>query len=106
MAINIKAGVFGQLHDVMRPALNAVQQVWRLHGRTPTITSIEDGQHIPTSKHYQGLAFDVRLNDIDNALHERLVREVSGLISSRGFDVIHEYHDTPRDHLHIEFDPK
>jgi len=102
---NIKPGVYGSLQPVMDNALDAVQQVWSTHTLRPTITSIADGQHMQGSKHYQGLAFDVRLNDIPLELHETLRREVSNMVGS-AFDVLHEYHGTTNDHLHIEFDPK
>ena len=105
MAFTIKPGVFGTLQDVMMPALDAVQRVWAAHGLRPTITSIEDGQHQVDSKHYQGLAFDIRFNDITPELHNRLTTEVAQLAGS-AYDVIHESHGTDNDHLHIEFDPR
>lgn len=106
MAFAIKSGVFGTLNNVMFPALQAVQDVWELHGlQRPTITSIEDGQHRPNSLHYRGLAFDIRLNDVPPQMHEAIRREVQQL-AGPAYDVIHEYHATDRDHLHVEFDPK
>jgi hypothetical protein len=105
MAFSIKPGVFGTLKDIMNPALTAVQQVWYNNGlAAPTITSIEDGEHMPNSKHYTGEAFDIRLNDIAGAIHSELAREVQA-VAGDAYDVLHEYHGTERDHLHIEFDP-
>jgi hypothetical protein len=104
MAFRIKEGVYGELKDVMIPALEAVQRVWSAYGYTPTITSIEDGTHRPGSLHYAGLAFDIRLNDIPNAMHEKLTAAVASVIGS-AYDVVHENHGTPNDHLHVEFDP-
>lgn len=106
MAFTIKNGVYGTLQDVMKPALDAVAAVWSTAALgPPVITSIEDGDHLPNSKHYQGLAVDIRLNNIAPGLHDRLRTEVARL-AGPAFDVIHEYHGTDRDHLHIEFDPK
>lgn len=105
MAFTIKPGVFGTLQDVMLPALDAVQRVWAAHGLRPTITSIEDGVHQAGSKHYEGLAFDIRLNDIDPNLHARLRIEAAQLMGD-AYDVVHESHGTDNDHLHVEFDPR
>jgi len=100
----IKDGVFGQLQPVMDPALSAVRQVWASHALgAPVITSIQDGQHSAGSLHPFGLAFDVRLNNIAFN-HEQLRAEVAA-IAGGAFDVVHEYHGTPEDHLHTEFDP-
>lgn len=100
----IKPGVSGRLQPVMERALDAVRSVWSAHGLGfPVITSIEDGQHMSGSKHYQGLAFDIRLNDVSFD-HERLQLEVAAL-SGSAFDVIHENHGRTDDHLHVEYDP-
>lgn len=100
----IKEGVYGTLQEVMTPALDAVARVWSSHalGR-PVITSIEDGTHQADSKHYQGLAFDVRLNNI-TADHETLRGELAALLGP-AFDVVHEYHGQAADHMHLEYDP-
>lgn len=105
MAFAVKPGVFGRLQPQMDPVLPAVSAVWNIHGlEVPMITSIEDGTHMPGSKHYEGLAVDIRLHDIPQPLHETLRAEVAAVIGS-GFDVVHEYHGTANDHLHIEYDP-
>lgn len=102
---SIKPGVFGALQPVMDTALDAVRRVWASHRlKLPVITSIEDGQHMAGSKHYQGLAFDIRLNDVIFD-HERLRAEVQ-LLCGLAFDVVHENHGQPDDHLHVEYDPK
>ena len=101
----IKPGVSGKLQPVMDTALDAVRRVWASHGLGfPVITSIMDGQHMDGSKHYQGLAFDIRLNTVVSD-HDRLAGEVA-LLCGAAFDVIHENHGTASDHLHIEYDPK
>lgn len=99
----LKPGVFGTLQPVMDPALDAVRRVWASHGLRPVITSIQDGQHKDGSKHPLGLAFDIRLNDVP-LNHETLRLEVASM-AGIAFDVVHENHGTPEDHLHVEFDP-
>lgn len=103
---NIKPGVSGKLQPVMDTALDAVRRVWAAHSLGwPTITSIMDGQHMSGSKHYLGLAFDIRLNDVPADIHTGLANEVQ-LLSGNAFDVVHENHGQPDDHLHVEYDPK
>lgn len=70
------------------------QQNWPL----PTITSGHDGQHMKGSKHYEGLAIDVRTRGYNAKFYHVLVRAA---IASFGFDVVLE-----KDHIHIEYDPK
>jgi len=100
----LKDGVFGELQPVMDTALDAVRRVWASHNLgAPVITSIQDGEHDPNSLHYQGLAFDIRLNDI-TFNHETLKSEVA-MLAGPAFDVLHEYHGQPKDHMHVEYDP-
>ena len=64
------------------------------------VTSLCDGKHMSNSKHYQGLAADLRIN---NVLPAKLMELLSILKNALGvdFDVVLE-----KDHIHIEFDPK
>jgi hypothetical protein len=104
MAFAIKPGVSGELRPEMDPVLAVVPTIWRMHGLgAPTITSIQDGQHRPDSFHYRGLAIDFRLRDVPAELHETLRSEVAAALGSN-FDVLHEYHGTTSDHLHVEYD--
>lgn len=62
------------------------------------ITSINDGRHMPKSKHYEGHAFDVRIWWLTDQLR------CTGAIAEKlgpDFDVVLE-----KDHIHIEYDPK
>lgn len=107
MGFSIKEGVYGTLRHEMDPALNAVQAVWALNRLGyPVITSIKDGAHMAQSKHYEGLAFDIRLNNIAPGLHDVLREQVQN-VAGDDFDVVHkaENHGQPHDHLHIEYDP-
>lgn len=102
---NIKTGVQGNLQPVMNRALDAVRDTFATYGlKQPTITSIRDGVHMQGSKHYEGLAFDIRLNDVTFS-HEVLKQAIQRLCGS-AFQVLHEYHGTEKDHLHIEYDPR
>ncbi len=103
VAFAIKPGVFGDLQPEMDPVMPTVSSIWSAHGLgIPTITSIQDGDHAADSKHYVGLAVDIRLNDIDPDLHETLSGEVQSALGSQ-FWILHEYHGTASDHLHIQY---
>lgn len=105
VAFAIKPGVYGTLQPTMDPVLPAISAVWRLHRLSiPTVTSIQDGVHKAGSKHETGEALDIRLKDVPLTLHEILRQEVADILGS-SFDVVHEYHGSDRDHLHIEYDP-
>ncbi len=65
-----------------------------------TITSVRDGKHSKNSKHYEGLAVDLRTKHM-NARDKKLI--VTKLTKALGkqYDVVLE-----KTHLHVEFDPK
>ncbi|MGZ8216223.1 hypothetical protein [Methylomagnum sp.] len=83
----------------MLPAIRTAVSVWLKHGRALVITSGLDGRHRKGSRHYSGLALDLRSRDLggaDRVLMARQLREALG----DGFRVILE-----RDHIHVEHDP-
>jgi len=65
-----------------------------------TITSVMDGQHMPGSLHYKGLAFDFRTRDLQDWEKDTLVKNLR-LRLGLEYDVVLE-----PDHGHVEFDPK
>lgn len=82
-------------------ALHAIDQTLALFdesGLSLTITSARDGTHGAHSHHYKGMAFDIRIWDIADEVHDwaEKIREKLG----GNYQVIVE-----RDHIHIEFDP-
>jgi hypothetical protein len=73
---------------------------WGITGREAVITSAKDRSHQPNSKHYNGLAVDIRTRGISDA---DLGMLLAYLIASlgRSWDVVLE-----PNHMHIEYDPK
>lgn len=74
-----------------------------LNRHTPeglVVTSVKDGKHMPTSLHYQGLAFDIRTRDMQPVMIKACLEEIKGVLGYQ-FDVVFE-----GDHIHVEFDPK
>ena len=100
--MRIKKGVrLDLLQPQMTPVMIAVERIWWVHGRDPTITSGNDGKHRSDSLHYQGLALDFRTKDLSDTL---AIFFRDQLVSSLGenYDVLLEFE--PR-HMHIEYDP-
>ncbi len=78
----------------------------------PVITSGRDGSHGQNSLHDEGLAIDLRANNIDDDdtvlddtdLPERIRDALQEELGS-DYDVVFEYPGEPRAHIHIEYDP-
>ena len=94
MKVWIKQGVCGDLQPIARKGLGRATDMFHKHGESIYITSLRDGNHIPGSLHYDGLAFDIL---------PPLTFDFSELAAALGsdWDVINE--DT---HIHCEYDPK
>lgn len=69
------------------------------YGSPTVITSLVDGIHSPTSRHYVGLAVDFRIWYIEN--HEQDVAQE--LIKALGPDY---YVRLEEDHIHVSFKPR
>jgi len=76
-------------------------------GDTLVVTSANDGRHKRGSRHYQGLAFDIRLRDAHGRVGTIIDEAAITLWCTRlrdalpSWDIIDE-----GDHLHLEYDPK
>lgn len=65
------------------------------------ITSVLDGKHMKFSKHYRGLAIDVRINDKPIDEVHRFYYTLTYDSNLKDYDIVLE-----KDHIHIEYDPK
>lgn len=69
-------------------------------GKPFVVTSCTDGKHKKGSKHYDGLAIDIRTRHLN-------VTEINNLVlwfksrHDKQFDMVVE-----KDHIHVEYDPK
>ena len=75
------------------------ESVFKKYSADLVITSVSNGKHMPTSRHYGGYAFDARTRDIMPTELKELTEDVSEALGNE-FDVVLEV-----DHLHVEFDP-
>ena len=71
--------------------LNRLDALWERHGLRLVVTAGKDGKHMVGSKHYEGLAADLRFP----------LRDEIKAVLGPGWDVVWE-----KDHIHIERDPK
>lgn len=87
---------------VLLAGLYRVQWAVEAAGLGPlTVTSVWDGTHLPDSRHYVGLAADLRTHHLSSEADRRRMWEVVAEALGPGWDVILEV-----DHIHIEFDPR
>lgn len=72
----------------------------RITGTEMTVTAIVDGVHKSGSRHYMGLAADIRTRDLPPPVAAALVAALKLEIDA-DFDIVLE-----ADHIHLEYDPK
>lgn len=99
----LKDGVIlAGLNIKMRPALIALEKVYKRLGRSEgvTITSGLDGVHSAGSLHYYGLAVDGRTHYFTEEEIDRAVAQLKNELGNN-YDVVKE-----STHIHIEYDPK
>jgi hypothetical protein len=91
----------------MKDTLYVVSQVWAANGApTPVVTSGNDGQHAPSSLHYQNAAIDLRANNVSGDVAQKLANDLAAKLGD-SYDVLYEQDaDNPaNNHIHVEYDP-
>lgn len=99
-----KPGVIIQgLKPVMFPLIVYASNIhFKLfNSKKMVITSVLDGKHMKFSRHYRGLAFDVRINDKSIDEIHLFYNALATDINLKDYDIVLE-----KDHIHIEYDPK
>lgn len=85
-------------------AIMIADQVYASHGQLEMwLTSVDDSTHSHGSRHYSGLAIDIRTKDIPGGSLGNKARAIHATLKSRldkEYDVILE-----SDHIHVEYDP-
>lgn len=102
--LRIKSGTNGaRIYGLQPPMILAAMvcvDVMKSRNADATITAGIDGKHMVSSKHYVGLAFDLRTNILTDADKEAVRLEIKSALGD-DYDVVAE-----GDHIHIEFDVK
>ena len=103
--MSLKAGVkLTGLHPELLVAWIEARAVWQKFGvEDAVMTSCRDGVHMRASKHFLGLAFDLRCKGMENV--EEAVRQLKKRCGL-DFDIIHESAGLDNEHVHVEYDPK
>jgi len=105
----VKLGVYyNKLKRPIRRAMNIVDQVFiDMTGREAVLTSTNEGDHSPSSLHYDNLAMDFRMKDIPFEKRDSIRLEVRKRLRDQfgalKYDVVFSEYDTA---LHVEYDPK
>lgn len=82
-------------------AITVVSSIYAQHGYDCVLTSVTDGVHGRTSRHYSGAAVDFRIRHVPKADIRQILRVVQDALGPDDFDIVLE-----QTHLHVEFDPK
>jgi uncharacterized protein YcbK (DUF882 family) len=99
MKLKSGASLKGVQWEMFEAAIK-VEAAFNAYGHECTITSGSDGQHMPRSLHYKGLAMDFRIRDVPVSQRYKIVKSAKSRLGT-DFDVVLE-----KDHLHVELDPK
>lgn len=102
MGLSLKPGVNVQgLRPEILLAMIIARDVYVKEGlEACCITSVCDGKHSPTSLHYAGQAFDIRIWDIAPDALGNLVLAIRAALTT-DYDVVLE-----KDHIHVEYQPR
>lgn len=105
--MKLKKGVrLTNLTPQMSLACYIVESVYRRlqPGHDVTITSVDDGEHGARTLHGNGKAIDFRTKDW-NGNKYKLQYDIKAALGD-DFDVVLEDLHGPREHIHVEYDPK
>jgi len=104
--ITCKPGVeMRSTHPVTLRALADLAEGWAevLPQHPFVVTSLTDGIHVSDSRHYLGLAFDVRVHGAPQAHLELILRQFRA--AHPGWRAVVEAWGRPHEHLHVEWRP-
>lgn len=104
--IRLKAGAsVDNTRPILWWAVAIVGEIYDAHQIDLVLTSIRDGEHMQGSRHDTGEAFDCRTHSIPSDLKRPMWAEIREVLG-RDWDVLFEYEGLPREHFHVEHNPK
>ena len=86
-------------------AIQICSSIFMDYGYDMEITSVMDGKHSSGSIHYSGGAFDVGVKKVPKEKRYHIFRDLRRACGE-DFDVLHEFIGKPREHYHVEYQPK
>lgn len=84
-------------------AVGVLEGIYASLGKELVVTSLNDGTHMVGSRHYQGLAADIRIRDLSPMELEVVLATAKLRLEPAGYDVVDE---RKKAHIHVEYDPK
>jgi len=81
--------------------LMVADAVYRMNDEELTVTSITDGKHSRKSRHYLGLAADLRTNNISELMTDVIALQIQQQLPE--FFVLLEHKNSSNEHIHIQF---
>lgn len=81
--------------------LMVADTIYLADGEDLTVTSITDGKHSKSSRHYIGLAADLRTNDISKLNTDIILMQLRERLPE--FYILLENEGTPNEHIHMQF---
>lgn len=108
MSIRLKAGVSlrGMRPEVLF-AINVADPVYARYEVECVVTAGADSEHSRGSLHYVGLAADLRTQHLGLTMEQKLaIREELEKRLGSEYDVVLEDPNGPKEHIHVEFQPK
>lgn len=99
MKIKPGVNVLGLAPEILL-AVIAAEGIWRDYHGEAVITSGVDGTHGRGSRHYSGMAVDLRTHNISEGNRTYAAERLREALGAQ-YDVVLE-----ADHVHVEFDPK
>ncbi|HRU10063.1 MAG TPA: hypothetical protein P5144_11865 [Thermoanaerobaculia bacterium] len=85
-------------------AIAEAADLWGSRGLALVVTSLNDGEHRPGSRHYSGDAVDLRSHNVPPELRAQLAIDLAARLGAT-FRVLHEAVGTPNEHFHVELRP-
>jgi hypothetical protein len=92
------------IKNEMMIALMVADEAMQSQKAVCVITSINDGRHSAKSRHYIGMAVDLRSRHLDDVGKMVVLNEMRSNLP--GYDVLLEGKGTPNEHFHLEYDPR
>ena len=84
--------------------LMVCDSIYRMNTENLIVTSNTDGKHSKNSRHYLGVAADLRTNNIDNEKTDIIYSQIKQMLPE--FYVLLESKGTSNEHIHIQFNGK
>ena len=87
------------LNKKMLPVFLKAPDIWRKHGKNMVITSGLEGKHCKNSRHFAGMALDLRSLNLDRNARSQVRNELAGALGSEYWILMEN------DHIHVEYNP-